>query len=320
MQFSIEQYSPEIRGDWDSFVDASKNGTFLFRRGYMDYHSDRFRDCSLVARNEKGKIVALLPANADGEVLWSHAGLTFGGWIGGYKDFDVISLMGIQREANRFLHDRGFRELRYRPVPYIYDRYPAQEDRYVLFRNNARMEVSQVSIAVDLLSDAGPDAAMRRKARQAAAARLEIVESTDLQAYWGILSGVLQERYAVRPVHSLDEIKMLRERFPGNIRLFAATLEGEMLGGSLLYISGGVVHAQYIAASPEGKRLNALPLLFSELIEKSRKAGYRWFDFGTCNEQAGRYLNEGLARQKISFGGRAVAYEMFVMPIIPDEL
>lgn len=319
MEYSVEQYSPALREQWDAFVRASRNGTFLFLRDYMDYHADRFRDCSLVARNGKGKIVALLPANADGETLKSHAGLTFGGWIGGYRDFDVISLLKIQQEADRFLTARGFRELLYKPVPYIYSNGPSQEDLYMLFRHNAVRAVSQVSIALDLLTDAAPDTAMRRKTRQAVAEGLQVVESDDLESFWRILSELLSDRYGVSPVHSLEEITLLKKRFPDNIRLFAVLRHGAMLAGTLLYISGQVVHAQYIASGPDGKRLNALPLLFSTLILRSRQTGYRWFDFGTCNEDAGRYLNEGLARQKISFGGRAVVYDTYLMPLTPRE-
>ena len=37
-----------MRAPWDTFVQESKNGTFLFVRDYMDYHRDRFQDCSLL--------------------------------------------------------------------------------------------------------------------------------------------------------------------------------------------------------------------------------------------------------------------------------
>jgi hypothetical protein len=33
---------------WDDFVRTSKNGLFLFERGYMDYHAERFSDHSLL--------------------------------------------------------------------------------------------------------------------------------------------------------------------------------------------------------------------------------------------------------------------------------
>jgi hypothetical protein len=46
----------------------------------MDYHQDRFSDCSLVVEAD-GEWQALLPAHTDGMTLVSHAGLTYGGWI-----------------------------------------------------------------------------------------------------------------------------------------------------------------------------------------------------------------------------------------------
>ena len=45
----LEPYSPDRAGRWDGFVRASRNGTFLIERGFMDYHADRFADASLMA-------------------------------------------------------------------------------------------------------------------------------------------------------------------------------------------------------------------------------------------------------------------------------
>lgn len=311
MPFSIERYNPSFAHDWDDFVARAKNGSFLFMRGYMDYHADRFEDFSLIARNEKGRIAALLPANRRGSLLQSHGGLTYGGWIAGFKNFDVIAMLAIQNAANRFLADAGITGILYKPIPYIYCKEPAEEDRYMLFRNHAVLESSQVSITVDLASDAGIDEAMRRKARKATQTGLRVESSLNLAPFWQILTDLLRDRYNVAPVHTLEEITLLRDRFPDNIRLYTVSLNGQTLAGSLLYLVGLVVHAQYIASSPDGKELNALPLLFDILIRESRLKGYRYFDFGTCNEQGGWYLNEGLARQKISFGGRAVVYNTY---------
>ncbi|MDE6287541.1 MAG: GNAT family N-acetyltransferase, partial [Muribaculaceae bacterium] len=77
----VERYDPQLAPVWDAFVDEARNGSFLFKRDYMDYHADRFEDFSLVARGHGGKLLAVLPACRQGEVLSTHAGLTFGGWI-----------------------------------------------------------------------------------------------------------------------------------------------------------------------------------------------------------------------------------------------
>ena len=51
MPYTVERYAPSMAAEWDDFVSRARNATFLFRRGYMDYHADRFNDFSLVARD-----------------------------------------------------------------------------------------------------------------------------------------------------------------------------------------------------------------------------------------------------------------------------
>ena len=64
----IRRYSHNDIDVWNRFVGESRNATFLFNRNYMDYHSDRFTDASIMAYR-KGKLCALLPANIDGDTL-----------------------------------------------------------------------------------------------------------------------------------------------------------------------------------------------------------------------------------------------------------
>lgn len=75
--FEIVRYTAGHADEWDRFVGESKNGTFLFFRQYMDYHSDRFRDHSLLFYLER-RLLAVLPANERYGVLYSHQGLTYG--------------------------------------------------------------------------------------------------------------------------------------------------------------------------------------------------------------------------------------------------
>ena len=95
--WSIERYSPAEAREWDEFVDRSRCATFLFKRPYMDYHAERFRDCSWIVRKGNA-IVAMLPANIDEEgILHSHQGLTYGGWILPESHIDGADLLDIQK-------------------------------------------------------------------------------------------------------------------------------------------------------------------------------------------------------------------------------
>ena len=67
----IARYDAQMCHAWDDLVAGARNGTVLHLRGFMDYHSDRFDDHSLVALRD-GALLAVLPANRDGDTLWSH--------------------------------------------------------------------------------------------------------------------------------------------------------------------------------------------------------------------------------------------------------
>ena len=74
------KYTPEDKALWNNFVMSSKNGTFLFHRDFMDYHSDRFEDHSLIVY-KKNKVVGVFPANVIENKVYSHQGLSYGGII-----------------------------------------------------------------------------------------------------------------------------------------------------------------------------------------------------------------------------------------------
>ena len=133
----IIRYESSMAARWNEFVRQSRNGTLLHERGYMDYHSDRFTDCSLVALRE-GKLCALLPACVEGDTLWSHRGLTYGGWLMPLKHFDATVMIDVMDAACQWMSENGIKRLVYKPVPHIYHRYPCEEDLYALFRHQAR--------------------------------------------------------------------------------------------------------------------------------------------------------------------------------------
>ena len=306
----IIRYDATMAAQWNEMARQCRNSTFQHQRGYMDYHSDRFTDCSLIALHN-GKPRALLPANVDGDTLWSHRGLTFGGWLVPLKHFDVTVMIEVMDATVAWMKDNGLKRLVYKAVPHIYHRYPCEEDLYALFRHHASLIETNISTTIDLSCPLPLDRGNKSGANAARKAGITVGPSEDWQQYWHLLSSLLDERYDTRPVHTLDEILLLQSRFPDDIRLYTATLDGELLAGVVMYLSAPVAHCQYIGASPRGKDSKALTLLFDYLIQESTRLGYRYFDFGISNEDHGRYLNEGLVQQKSRLGGRGIVYNTF---------
>lgn len=308
---TIEKYSPQSKYAWDDAVRNSRNGTFLHLRDYMDYHSDRFADFSLVARDGEN-VVAVLPACRKGNTLYSHRGLTYGSWLVPLRHFDATTMMEMWDASVQFLQDEGIEEIVYKPVPHIYHRYPCEEDLYAIFRYGGVLAESNISTTIDLDEPLPFDRGNKRNVNLALKSGVEVMESSDWQGYWDVLDALLMEKYDRHPVHSLEEILLLHSRFPENIKLYTAMLGDELLAGVVMYFCGNeVAHCQYIASTEHGRELKALTLLFDYLIKESSQAGYRYFDFGISTENGGLYLNEGLVRQKCRMGGRGIVYQVF---------
>jgi hypothetical protein len=46
--YTVRRYTSEDFALWNAFISTAKNATFLFHRDFMEYHSDRFEDYSLL--------------------------------------------------------------------------------------------------------------------------------------------------------------------------------------------------------------------------------------------------------------------------------
>lgn len=309
--YEIRRYNQSDKLAWNKFVQSAKNPSMLFERDYMDYHSDRFTDYSLIVYH-KGKICAVLPANEKECILYSHQGLTYGGLIMSMK-LGTSDVLSIFRAINDYLESQGIKKVIYKPTPYIYHELPAQEDLYALFRlTNAQVVGRQISSTIYLHNKIKFTESRKSGIRKAKKSGISVRRSDDFGAFWKILESNLHDKYGVKPVHTYEEIKLLSSLFPERIRLYSAiSKDGDMLGATVIYIiNNRVIHTQYISASHEGKELGALDLLFDYLINEEFK-DYQIFDFGQSTEQRGSILNESLIFQKEGFGGRGVLYDIY---------
>ncbi|MDE6638716.1 MAG: GNAT family N-acetyltransferase [Muribaculaceae bacterium] len=310
--FKLVRYDSSWKEKWDAFIEVSKNGTFLFKRDYMDYHSDRFKDNSLMFLL-KNSIVALLPATSSDRIFSSHAGLTYGGLVMS-RNITAVEVIEIFRLLMSYLSDNGFLKFIYKPIPHIYHEIPAEEDLYALFRMNAALVARGLSSTI-LQSDRLKFRNIRKYGIKKALKNGVVVEkSSDFSSFWKILETNLTERHGLLPVHTLEEITLLSSRFPYEINLYEAKIGNDVLAGVVVYNTKLVAHSQYIAASPKGRELGALDIIFDYLIGNVYSES-RFFDFGISTEKDGRFLNESLIYQKEGFGGRAICYDKYEIEV-----
>jgi hypothetical protein len=304
----VRPYAPGDEGAWDDLVGRSRSAHFLFKRGYMDYHADRFDDHSLLVF-DGSRLAAALPANIDGATVLSHGGLTFGGFL---TDAGITTrrMLEVLEAVLRHLRGLGVQSLLYKAVPHIYHREPAQEDLYALHRSGATLVRRDVASAICLDARLPYSKGRRSDLKVAERSGVEVSPSEDFGSFIELQREVLRSRYDAEPVHTAEELALLAGHFPREIALHTAAIEDRLVAGVVVYETPMVVHTQYIAVNEEGRSVHALDKIVDELIS-SYEGRKRWWDFGTSMLDSGQALNEPLLRNKESYGARAVVYDQY---------
>lgn len=305
------RYDIAHREEWDRFIAATCNGTFLFYRSYMDYHKDRFEDCSLMFY-ENHKLKGVLPASIKNATVISHGGLTYGGLLieakASYED--INSMLDAALEYYKSVLQAC--EFVYKPVPHIYSRYPSEQDVFYLLTHGAQPVNTRLASVVKM-ADALPFSTLRKRhLHKAMKSGLNISENK-WESFWEVLTWVLVHRHNASPVHTLPEMKMLKDNFPDHIKLLTVEHEGKVIAGTVLYLSHPVIKTQYIASDEEGCSMGALEYLFDYILHSSMCDGYTYFDFGTSMEDGKKQLSAGLNFQKEGMGGRGICYHEFLL-------
>ncbi|HEX8562864.1 MAG TPA: GNAT family N-acetyltransferase [Flavobacterium sp.] len=310
-KYSVRKYEPADHQQWDAFIDEAKNATFLFYRGFMEYHSHRFEDFSLLIF-ENERLISVFPANRLDTSVYSHQGLTYGGLI--YNDIKLGQSIEILRNLLIFLELNGIQRLHIKLIPTIYHRRPADEMNYGLFLAQAQRTRTDTLSVVDMKKTTAITTTRKQSIRRGVECGLEIRGDDNFDLFWNtILIPNLAEKHGAKPVHSIAEIQLLHSRFPENIRQFNVYNGNKIVAGTTIFVSENVAHAQYISADADKNKLGSLDYLHHHLLtavfhEKD------FFDFGISNEDEGTKLNSGLLFWKESFGARTITQDFYVVP------
>jgi hypothetical protein len=307
--YSVRPYEAKDYPFWNTFINEAKNATFLFHRNFMEYHKDRFDDFSLMIF-DKEKLVAVLPANRVGDTVFSHQGLTYGGLI--YSDkLKLATVLTIFQSVLKFLNEIEINTINIKLIPSIYHTKPAEELLYALFLVDSKLYRRDSLSVVDLMQKNKLNQGRLEGVNKGINNGLVVKEETNLSLFWNqILTPNLEQRYGVKPVHTLQEMENLRTKFPKNIRQFNVYLEDKIVAGTTIFESNQVAHAQYISANESKNELGSLDFLYHHLLTEFFK-DKKYFDFGISNENQGKNLNNGLCFWKESFGASTIVQDFY---------
>ncbi|MFX1825170.1 GNAT family N-acetyltransferase [Acinetobacter sp. AS5] len=311
ISFKIKKYEDSDKIIWNKFLLKCKNYHFMFNRDFMEYHSDRFEDFSLIFKNDEDEIMALLPGNIKDNIFYSHQGLTFGGFLFD-RGMHAADMLELFTQLKIFFKEKNIEKIIYKCIPSIYHNYPAQEDLYALFRNHANLYRRDISVCIDLEEEYSYSESKRRSIKKLKKNGIICEEIDQPSIVWGVIREVLREHHNQQPVHNEIEIDLLKSRFPNNIKAYKCCLDGNIVAAAVTFETERVVHIQYLASNDKGREGKVLDYLIDFLINNSKKFA-KIFDFGISNENEGKFLNRGLINQKERFGARAIVHDFYTI-------
>ena len=309
---TIKPYLSENKAIWNEFIENSKNGIFMFNRNFMEYHSDRFIDNSLMFF-DNDNLIAVLPMNIRDKVLYSHQGLTYGGFIIDEK-MKQYKMLECFEALKQYMQANNIEKLIYKTIPHIYHKTPAEEDLYALFKNDAKLLKLEPSTTIYLKNPCKMPKGRKAQISRAKREGVEIQESKDFKTFIDLENKILAEYHDTKAVHTAEELELLHSKCPEQIKLYIASLNNEMIAGTLIFEYENVVHTQYMASNKISREIGGLDLLIKTLIDKYQNTKM-YFDFGISTENNGQFLNEGLISQKEGFGGRTTVHQTFELKV-----
>lgn len=302
--YTVVHYNPDYYKTWNEFVSQAKNATFLFHRNFMEYHSNRFQDFSLLVLDAKNKLQAVLPANRVENKVFSHQGLTYGGLLFSSK-IKTVAVFSILDAILAYLKQEKVESLLIKELPSLYATVNSDEVNYYLYQKGGKVVRKDMNLAYPLAMDTLLSKSKLKHYNKIDKSQFKIREENNFEDFWNlVLIPRLAEKHQAKPVHTLEEIEYLANKFPENIKQFNVYYEDAIVAGITTFETEMVVKSQYGATTNLGQNLRALDFLYFELFKKYKDLGKQFFDMGVVTDASfSQNFNPGLLQQKEELGG-----------------
>ena len=264
---------------WDNFVKSSNNGTIFHLREFLNYHQSRqFNDCSFIFK-EKDKIQGLFSGAVVNNILHSHPGASFGGFVHNDLSFEISNQMIdmlITEAQNKKLN-----EIVIIPTPFVYYQNYHEVIEYCLYNKGFKDIEYYISSFVDLDNNLIEQMHSRKKRYiKKFENQVKVKLSEDLDSFYPILIEN-KKKHNATPTHSLDELKLLINKFPDQIKLLLTFKDDKVIGGALNFITNNhTCILFYNMIDYDYQNMQIASIQIYESLKWAKKINLRFFDIG----------------------------------------
>jgi len=313
---SIQLANQNELSRWDEFVMASVNGSIFHKRGFLEYHQEKFKQTERFLSVRKGQeLIGLLPLSIDKDsgLAKSPYGASYGGFVF-EKQPSYSTSKSIIDALLKYFKEEHVREFIITPslplcsYPFISDSFSFAllESGFVSLNRDV---CSVVHLPRDVSIDSIVTSNARNMVRKAEKAGLIICHDVSLNIYWPVMEETFSA-HGAKPTHSLENLDFLIRAYPQKIRIHAC-LHGDVPVAGLceFEINKTLNSSFYFCQVPKFDHMQGLSLLIFDALKRSAAQGYEYYDFGTSS--VGMQARPNIFRFKESFGARGVFRETF---------
>ena len=319
MEFTVQPYTADQETAWDRFVmQESGNGTFLQTRNFLNYHPvGRFEDASLMVVNQKGAVMAVVPAavqHIDGKkVFRSHPGSTYGGPVLRNTCTSAEKVVGICCALTAYL-EANYDRAELHITPELFASQSTELLQYALYYCGFT-QYTELSTYVDVQGKtaeeimAGFDRNKKRNVRKCMERGVTFspITSDEEVAEFHRLLAINLSKYGVEPVHTVaDLLDFKNNRLGDKVRFYGVKDGDQMVAAGMLFYfeQNKILHAQNLSADLAITEYSPVSLLYYSVLVEAAKMGCQALSWGISTEEHGRKLNLGLIESKEGYGSR----------------
>ena len=286
-------YEEKYLKEWDDFIEnESENGTIFHMQKFLSYHpKDRFKDCSLLIKNNKNQIIAIFTSAIVDDSVISHPGSTYGGII--LKKY--LKLKDIELIVNSIF-------------TYLKNNYPTYSLKIInsedFFRSNDKIELfllnkgmnlisKEISVVIDI-EQYFTYKGIRKRTKEVIKSKRFIKEEVEFtialtqeekEEAYKLVYNNLKEKYNKTPTHTFEELLDIENKLNNSIFYFVIKKDMKIVATYICFkLSNDVMHTFYIAKSP--KRGNYIDVgLIDFIVRYLKDNNYKYFNFGISSRE-----------------------------------
>ncbi|TAL50386.1 MAG: GNAT family N-acetyltransferase [Chitinophagaceae bacterium] len=316
----VKEYSEEFHRQWDDFIrTSSRNGGIFQERDFLSYHAEgKFNDASLLFF-EEGELISVFPAaiitDNGNEKIVSHPGSSCGGLI--YHNTATLKrVLEILQLLIGHYRSKNISSIEMHLAEPVFHSMPEGELTFLLWHRGFTLKTQEISSCIRLSNENSWEK-LGRKKNLTDIRKLEregyTVKTTDeAERIYPLIESNQARKYKRKPTHTLDELKMLKQIYPGRIHFHVAEINDTIAAVTVLFdVTSKAVHTFYIAQAQEFASINVFPFMFYKIFEQYQQQGFDWYNFGISSR--GQEIKWGMLEFKERTGGRATTRQVWIL-------